>query len=154
MKPDPPLFGCLLSTGTKRRLTPRVGVGRGQFIDTDGFVLAAPWVAYPDHFLAGVDVTELFVMAKDIASRAVKRCSVGIVVNGSGPSVVKIVQKHTGSVAFSVQVNLSTARVVACDSEGKRVLDEGPAVDTNSLSLHGSELHWVDDGVDRSAWLR
>jgi hypothetical protein len=39
------------------------------------------------------------------------------------------------------------------DAQGRRMLDGGPGLDTQSLTLSGSTLTWVNDGQTRSATL-
>jgi hypothetical protein len=44
-------------------------------------------------------------------------------------------------------------QVIAEDALGKRVLDSGATIKTDSLERHGSTLTWLKGGVARSATL-
>jgi hypothetical protein len=43
--------------------------------------------------------------------------------------------------------------VVVVDAGGRRVLDSGPDVDAESLTLDGSTLSWTKGGLTQSATL-
>jgi len=64
--------------------------------------------------------------------------------------------KPNGSLGWLVQLSNYTAQtveVVAVDAGGRRLLDSGPDVDPESLTLDGSTLSWTKGGLTKSATL-
>jgi len=74
-----------------------------------------------------------------------------------GPNPERIVMKRNASIAWLTVERRSTEptwfRVIRVDSRGRKTLDEGTAIDAESLRRRGSTITWRSGGVRRSARL-
>ena len=163
---EPIVYGCLVSTGHSIELSPlpRTASWRGGRM-YGPFALAVPWAAGAMTLSRGRDAHGLSVVARNLQSGEIKRCLVGAG-HGSPRStggVGSIALKRNGSLAWAghgrvgesaeIRGKFPPREIVACDSEGERLLDSGPGLDLHSLSLQGSTLTWTDEGETRSATL-
>ena len=153
------IFGCLVSTGRVRQLSP-IGKSKFPVRMSEPFVLRAPWVGGVER-AHGFDSLRLGVRAVNLRTGAVSVCFVG---SGLAPrsagEVMRIALMPNGSLAWAGKGHFGSAgkhppspEIVACDSEGDRVLDSGEGIDLHSLTLHGSELTWSSSGIKRTAVL-
>jgi hypothetical protein len=80
-------------------------------------------------------------------------------VRRSARGVVDLELKENGALAWTVargswaDPQFSARELWVSDAQGRRMLDRGPGLDTQSLTLSGSTLTWVNDGQTRSATL-
>jgi hypothetical protein len=130
------------------------------------FALAAPWAAGAVTEQTGRDSHRLSVTARNLHSGQRKSCFVasGSHSPRSTGRVTSIVLKSNGSLAWcgharfgesdEIRRHFPTREVVACDSQGERLLDSGPGIDLHSLSLHGSTLTWTNAAETRTALLQ
>jgi hypothetical protein len=64
-------------------------------------------------------------------------------------ALIDLVIKPNGSVAFVLG-----AQLIRIDSRGRALLDEGPGIDSVSLAVNRTRLHWLHDNVPQTASLR
>jgi len=147
-------YACLFSTD-KRVLIGDALIGDDPMVPR----LAAPYAALPtgDHVHV-VDVRN---------GRLVNSLPMTNSQSYGGPRVTDLELKPNHSVAWLVRLPYLMApngdpqapwipnfvEVVAVDANGRRVLDSGPDVVPDSLTLDGSTLNWINAGVTHSATL-
>ncbi len=162
--PGPPteiqrIFGCLVSTGRSRKLSPILLGRRDSESMSAPFVLQAPWIAGAGWRLRGVDGVTLTARAVNLRTGVSKDCFVGAR-PGTVGRLISIVLKRNGSLGWAGNGQFGPPvrkppvhEVVVCDSEGERLLDSGAGINLHSLALHGSTLTWTNAGVTRTAVL-
>ena len=154
----PHLYACLF--GNKRY---HLGVNWDD-MRLDVFRLAGPFVGYSE---IGCAIVGCFSAIRVRDLRDGKTFHYGTALCDKPPDsstaqtnqVPDLELKDNGSVAWTIAVNRSPyvpgyLEVCAADTTGRRQLDVGNGIDLNSLTLSGSTLTWVKDGVARSATLQ
>ncbi len=163
---EPIVYGCLVSTGHSIKLSPLPRTAGWRAGGMYGpFALTVPWAAGAVTLSRGRDAHGLSVAARNLQTGQIKSCLVG---GGHGSprstgGVGSIALKRNGSLAWAGHARIGQSgeierqfpprEIVACDSEGERLLDSGESIDLYSLKLHGSKLTWTDAGETRSATL-
>jgi hypothetical protein len=97
---------------------------------------------------------------RDLRAGAVVRWVEPTANRADGPfRVVDLELKENGALAWTVargswtDPQFSARELWVSDAQGQRVLDGGPGLETQSLTLSGSTLTWVNEGQTRSATL-
>jgi hypothetical protein len=152
---------CLNSMAHPVRLSPRsterTETEKAHYEYTTGpFQLQGPWVAGVGHTRHGIDTSQVAIKAVNLKTGAVKQCTGWANVGHPGGKVTAIALKSNGSTAWAMVPGFRPPHVntvAACESEGRRVLDEGEGIDLESLALNGSTVTWTDSGEMRSATL-
>ncbi len=156
---DAQTYGCLFSTRHWWRLdTP----SPWSHLDPETLVLRAPWVAYSIASV-GIDVGRSGISVRNLRTGAETQSYAAVTmpakpVPESFTTAAKIVLQTDGDVAWvgreiSIGSQIPRLQVELGDSAGLSVLDEGPGIDPNSLSLSGSMLSWSNAGVTHEAEL-
>jgi hypothetical protein len=147
------VFGCLVSTGH----TVRLGNWYGPL------TLKVPWAAGLVTFHHGRDSRSHEVIARNLSSGERRSCRAGA---GHSPrtagDVISVALKRNGSLAWAGHAQFgvepldqpTTPEIVACDSQGERLLESGASIELRSLAVRGSTLTWTNAGVVHSALLR
>lgn len=156
---DQPTYGCLFSTRHWWRLDRPKGWSS---LNRETLVLRAPWVAYSITSM-GIDSGGSGISVKNLRTGAETQTYGAVTLPPfRGPetftSIAKIVLQDDGNVAWigrEVSIGNQTPRlqVELGNSAGLSVLDEGPDIAPDSLSLDGSTLTWSNAGVTRTAEL-
>jgi hypothetical protein len=124
--------------------------------------LAGPIVAYLVEKRTGVDTSSSSLIVANIATRRILRSvSVGYSVDAgfvAGENVTSLVVTSRGSVAWIEERHRGLLRssltmsVYAAPPTGSPILlDEGPSIAAESLTLSRDTIGWVDGTVRRSA---
>lgn len=150
------VYACSVGMQGWRRLGPfRHGyLGAGV---TGPFAISSEWVVGIEQRGSGVDTLEFVSSALNLRSGLRHRCVVG---EGHSPGqsrLKRVLLAPSGGTASITLVHSwpsHSPQIVACGSTGRKILDEGPGIDLQSIALHGSTLVWVDSGTERSAHLR
>jgi len=126
--------------------------------------LAGTMVAYEELFSGGRQLSYTVFVLDLRTGRLLHQVPTGVLAKplplhvGSGPAA-NIVVKSDGAVAWIAENEELSAKEVtyyelhALDKTGSRVLASGPNIDTSSLKLTGSTLHWKQGGKRASAVL-
>lgn len=126
--------------------------------------LAGTMVAYEELFSGGRQLSYAVFVLDLRTGRLLHQVPTGVLVKplplhvGSGPAA-NIVVKSDGAVAWIAENEELSGKEVAyyelhaVDKTGSRVLASGPNIDTSSLKLTGSTLHWKQGGKRASAVL-
>lgn len=154
-----PTFGCLFATRHSWRLD---RPSRWSYLNLKTLVLGAPWVAYSITSM-GVDGGASGVSVRNLRNGVISH-SFPAVTSPSAPmvesfsSVAKIVLQKDGDIAWvgeesSIPNPQLRRQVEIAHSAGLSVVDEGPGIAPESLTLNGSTVSWVDSGETRTAQL-
>jgi hypothetical protein len=154
-----PTFGCLFSTRRSWRLD---RPNRWSYVNPKTLVLSAPWVAYSITSM-GVDGGGSGMSVRNLRTGVVSHSFPAITAPTepmveSFNSVARIVLQKDGNVAWvgeetSIPNPLVRRQVEIADSAGLSVVDEGPGIVPESLTLNGSTVSWVDSGETRTVQL-
>jgi hypothetical protein len=146
-------YACLFSANKRVRL------GRnGESTELTLPRVAAPYVAFAVADCPGASCYSTVLVRDLLGGRLVR--NLDATMSGGAPGdtqhVTDLELKPNGSLAWLVQLSGYTTRkveVVAVDASGRRLLESGPDVEPESLTLDGSTLSWRTGGVTHSATL-
>jgi hypothetical protein len=146
-------YACLFSADKRVRL------GRnGESTELTLPRVSAPYVAFAVADCPGASCYSTVLVRNLQDGRLVS--DLDATMSGGAPGdtqhVTDLELKPNGSLAWMVQLSgyaTRTIEVVAVDASGRRLLESGPDVEPESLTLDGSTLSWRTGGVTHSATL-
>jgi hypothetical protein len=146
-------YACLFSADKRVPLGPN-----GESMELTLPRVVAPFVAFAVANCPGASCYSTVVVRNLQDGRVVNDLAASMTGGPPGTSehVTDLELKPNGSLAWLVQLSgpsRRTIEVLAVDASGRRLLETGPDVDPESLTLDGSTLSWLTGGVTHSATL-
>lgn len=152
------LYVCSKDSDRRRKLGPvRPDKNVWSASIYDPFALAGNWAGAIESRLRGQDSVRVYSASRNVVTGDGRHCYLGGADRpGQLPKVLETFLTPNGSLAWVAVLPIESdeTQIGVCEAAGRRILDSGDGIETNSVVLTGTTLTWTDSDMGRSAALR